>query len=250
MNKRIMKFLICIGGEEFSKQTITFGGNMAEALNADISVLYVGTPPPRSVRNEMQLSREKLSEWEIDHPGVKVLRYARDVLMGMKIVKVLETGEIVQRHSLKPDIKGAYELHIYGIKGEDIRLRLREGDIVHEIKKEVEVGKYDVAFLGASKDRRLIHKIVQFVDCTLFIVKNIRDIKYKLLFCVDDSQGAKKAVEVGSRLAKFFDAEVVALSVAETDDKKDVVKDWLTFTSKLLKRAGIRFNPKVTVGDV
>jgi K+-sensing histidine kinase KdpD len=75
-----MKFLMCIGGVEPSAETIRFGGRIAKAFEADISVLYVQARAPHAVRKEIQLAREKLSEWEIELPGDKVLRAAYHIL--------------------------------------------------------------------------------------------------------------------------------------------------------------------------
>ena len=131
-----MKFLLCIGGVEPSVETIRFGARIARAFEADLSVLYVQPRVPHAVRQEMRLAREKLEEWEIELPGVKVLKAAQQILVEEGFVKTGPGGEVVVRHALKPGVRGAYELHVYGIHGENLRFRLREGDIVSEINEE------------------------------------------------------------------------------------------------------------------
>jgi len=71
--------LICVGSEEFSEDTIRFGARAAEARDADVSVLYVGLETTRSLRPEVGLARTKLREWELDLPGVRVMRFARAI---------------------------------------------------------------------------------------------------------------------------------------------------------------------------
>ena len=87
-----MKFLICIGGVEPSADTIRFGARIAKAFEANLSVLYVQPRLPHAVRPEIGLTREKLSEWEIEIPGVKVLRAARALLVEQGFVKTGPSG--------------------------------------------------------------------------------------------------------------------------------------------------------------
>ena len=159
-----------------SRGTIVTGGRVAAAFDADLSVLYVGKKQASAMTSTMNMSRMKLSEWEIELPGVKVLEYAELVLSDMDLLQVNEAGEIVEKHALKPDINGAYELHAIGKHGQNIRLRLREGEIIDQVIDEVDVGGYDVAIIGASKERRLAHRLNHFVNCSLIITMNIRDI--------------------------------------------------------------------------
>ena len=146
-----MKLLLCIGGGEMSRDTIIAGGKIAAAFNTDLSVLYVGEKHATHMTSAVNMSRMKLSEWKIELPGVKVLEYAEMVLHELNLLEVDDTGEIVEVHSLKPDINGAYELHAMGKHGQNIRLRLREGEIIDEVIKEVDVGGYDVTIIGASR---------------------------------------------------------------------------------------------------
>jgi nucleotide-binding universal stress UspA family protein len=245
-----MKFLLCIGGVEPSVETIRFGGKIARAFEADISVLYVQPRVPHAVRPEVKLVREKLSEWEIELPGVKVLRGARSILRDEGLVKTGPAGEIVQRHALKPGIRGAYELHLYGIHGEDIRLRLREGDIIAEINKEIESDKHDLVIFGASQKRHILQKLIQFVECSMLIVKNPRDIEYQLLICTDSSPASRKAEVFGTRLARLLRARVLLLSVARYRTREHVAMEGAERAAMVLRRAGLDHSVLVRVGDV
>src|SRR5512137_922047 len=123
-----MKFLMCIGGVEPSAETIRFGGRIAKAFEADISILYVQPRAPHAVRKEIQLAREKLSEWEIELPGVNVLRAAYRILSEEGVLRTSPRGEAAEFGALKPEVRGAHELELPGSKGQNIRLRIREGD--------------------------------------------------------------------------------------------------------------------------
>ena len=244
-----MKSLLCIAGGERSRDTIIAGGKIAAAFNTDLSVLYVGEKQPTNMTSAVNMSRMKLSEWKIELPGVKVLEYAEMVLNDLNLLEVDDTGEIVEVHSLKPDINGAYELHAMGKHGQNIRLRLREGEIIDEVIKEVDVGRYDVTIIGASKERRLVHRLIQFVECSLFITKNIQDIDYRFLFAVDETEMSRKALLLGARTAKYLKAEATLLTVVSTDSDIKVGEDGLSQAETILQRAGVKYDKKVMVGD-
>jgi nucleotide-binding universal stress UspA family protein len=245
-----MKFLLCIGGVEPSIETIRFGGKIAKAFEADLSVLYVQPRVPLAVRQEMKLAREKLSEWEIELPGVKVLRAARDVLVRDGFIKTSDTGKVVQKHALKPGIRGAYELHVYGIHGENVRLRLREGDIVGEINKEVESDNHDLVIFGASRQRHILHKLIHFVNCSILVVKNPQEVNYQILICTDSSEPSRKAEQFGTRIASMMNTPVILLSVAKQKSREHVAMEGAERASKLLMKSGIRHSISVRVGDV
>ena len=245
-----MKFLICIGGVEPSVDTVQFGGKIASASESDVSVLYVQPKIPHAVREEIKLAREKLSEWEIELPGVKVLRAARTILLELGFVKTTPSGEIVQRHALKPGIRGAYELHIYGIHGENIRLRLREGDIIGQVNKEIESDQHDLVILGASKQRRVLQKLVQFVNCSTLIVKNPMDVKYDFLVCTDGSPAARKAEHFAAQFARFLQAQVAVLAVAKSRSDEPRAMENAERASRFFTRSGVPNSISVRVGSV
>jgi len=244
-----MKFLLCIGGSEMSRNTIIEGGKIAAAFKADLSVLYVGEKHATNMTSAVNMSRMKLSEWKIELPGVKVLEYAELVLNDLNLLEVDDSGEIVEAHSLKPDINGAYELHAMGKHGQNIRLRLREGNIIDEVIKEVDVGGYDVMIIGASKERRLVHRLIQFVECSLFITKNLKDIDYRFLFAVDDTEMSRKALLLGARTASFLKAEATLLTVVSNEADIEAREKSLSKAESILQRVEVSYDKKVMVGD-
>jgi len=244
-----MKFLLCIGGGEMSRDTIVTGGKLAAAFQADLSVLYVGAKKAGSMTGFLDMSRMKLSEWEIELPGVKVLEYAGQVLNELNLLEVDESGDMVEKHSLRADINGAYELHALGKRGENIRLRLREGEIIDEVIKEVDLGGYNLVIMGASKERRLVHRMIQFISCSLFITKNLKDIDYRFLFAVDDTELSRRALFLGSKAAKFLNTEATLLSVVDKEENIEKGKICLAKGEKILKRINIPYTTKIAIGD-
>ncbi len=57
-----MKFLLCIGSGEMSRDTIITGGKITAAYNADLSVLYVGKKRSTSMISALNMSDMKLSD--------------------------------------------------------------------------------------------------------------------------------------------------------------------------------------------
>lgn len=244
-----MKFLMCVGGIEPSADTIRFGGLIARAFQADVSVLYVQPDVPQSVREEVRLAREKLSEWELELPGVRVLRGARDILVNEGFVEPTPAGDFPYRHSLKADVRGAWEVHMYGSHGEHVRLRLREGDIVSEVNKEVESGEYDVVTFGASQKRRILQRIVLFVDCSMLIVKNPQNQPYRILLCTENSESSRRAETFASQLAVALQWPVQLLSVARSRSREHIAMENAERASKLLGRNGVSHSIAVRAGS-
>ena len=245
-----MKFLMCIGGVEPSAETIRFGGRLAKAFEADISVLYVQPRAPHAVRKEVQLAREKLSEWEIELPGVKVLRAAYQILSEEGVLRPSSRDEAVEFQALKPEVRGAYELELPGGQGQNIKLRIREGDIVEEVNKETESEANDLVIFGASRRRQLLQKLIQFVNSSVLIVKNPKDVRYELLLCTDSSGPARKAEIFAARLAHFLETRVLILSVAKFKNREHVAMEGVERASRLLTKAGVRHSAAVRTGRV
>jgi len=245
-----MKFLTCIGGGETSTETIRFGLMIAKAFNADVSLLYVQPHFPHAVRQEMKLAREKLSEWQIDLPGVEVLHAAQAILLEEQFLKTTDSGEVVQKHALKAAIRGAHEIHLYGTRGEDVRLRLRDGDIISEVNAEVESAQHDLVILGASQQRRLLHKLIHFVNCSMLIVKNPKQVRYELLICTDGSPASRKAEVFGIRLAQSLGAIVQLLSVARSRNREHAAMEEAERVSKSMAKASVHYTIAVRVGKM
>ena len=110
---------------------------------------------------------------------------------------------------------------------EDLNLILRNGDIVEELKNEVQSHGYDVTIIGGSGKRRMSHDLTQYINSSIFVVNNYKPNEtYRLLLAVDNSAATKKAVKYGIRIAQAFNIEVdVIVQNVAADGTTD-----LTFT--------------------
>lgn len=219
-------------------------------MQADLSVLYVQPRTHHQVRHELRYAERKLAEWEVELPGVRVLRRAREILTAMGLVQVDSRGEPLVRHELKPDIAGAYELHVYGQRGQQIRLRLREGDVVDEVIEETRKVDYELLVIGAGQHRRMIHKLVQFSPCSTLIVRGPFRLDFDFLVTTDGSPESRHAAAYGARLAAFFGGAVRVLAVVHHEDERDEAHSWVDRLGRLMSRARVRFETLVRTGPV
>lgn len=207
-----MHFLICIGGEQYSRDTLKFGISLASGLRADVSILYVHPKISYLFKTEVRVSQEKLERWQIDTTEARIMKGVEEILLEEGFLRTVD-GKIDVRHLPKPGIHGAYEYHLYGKEGENVRIRMREGDIVDNIIRETMEIPYDLVMVGASRDGgRLVHQIIHYIETSVLIVK-APVLTNRFLLCIDDSRAARKAEEFCVRAATLLKTSIDILSV-------------------------------------
>jgi nucleotide-binding universal stress UspA family protein len=113
---------------------------------------------------------------------------------------------------------------------DNIDLIMRTGEIIEQLKDEVEVNKHDITIIGGGGNKGIHNKLIQFIDSAVFVVKNYSvSKKYKILLPVNDSKGSEKAIDTAINFAKSYKLTVEIVAVYE--DKKSYEK-----TDKLLLR--------------
>ena len=241
-----MKFLIALKNTKAeSKNILEIGCKIAEGFSADLTICFVGKKSKALIEGDVNLARQSLAEWNIYHPGLEVLEWAFNILKEKGIAP--DTEFDVQ--NLVED-KGWIRMVLPKTTDYQIRLVLREGELLSELNKEVKHGEFDIAILGAPKRKRMTHKIAQFLDTSIFFVKNFKPSwEYKILLCVDDSRATKRAVILSTRISKQFNAEVIALTVSKTSFFGKGYRNAHSWAERYLKRVGIPFNSKLLNGN-
>lgn len=217
----MMNILLCTDGEEYAESAIRFGGKLAKGLNADVGVLHVRPPVSSADRVQLMATRKRLGEWDIEIPGVDYLTRAKEILAGAGLADTA-TGkreELVFREGAL----GATELHLVGLTGKNVRLRLREGNPFDQILEEAQAGDYDLIIMGSRGHKGISRyfvgstalRVADLAPCPVLIAKNIQD-DADFLHCTDGSDLAEKAGVFGVRLARAIGASVTILSVDET----------------------------------
>jgi len=243
-----MHFLICISGGEQARRTLTEGVKIAQSFHADLGVLYVDTHQRMAFSNSIAASRKKLSEWELEHPGVKRLRFAREILREMGVIR-LKDGALDERHPLRAEIAGAYENHFYGEDIRNIRLRLREGRLIDQIRKEVQAHHYDVTIVGGVDQVANARRLIQFVETSFVVIKQSSPGDFNLLYCSDISDSADRALMFGAKVAKAMHSRVDILRVAEQETVGQATKA-VYRADTLLRRGGIQHEVIIKEGKV
>ncbi len=190
-----MKFLIAVGSKDYSGPTLELGMRVAKAFNAAVDIVYVGDKISAFSTSEVILAQETLVNWELDRQGVDVLQWAYEYLVENKYIKS-ESDEFNTDKLVQTD-DDRCEVHLEGRMTQEVGLILRNGDIIQQLRDEVKRSGIDVTIIGASKKRRMIHDLIQYIGSSIFVVKNYnRDRDYKMLLAVNDAPLTKKALRV------------------------------------------------------
>ena len=241
-----MKFLIALKNtKDDSKNILDIGCKIAEGFSADLTICFVGKKSKTLIEGDVNLARQSLAEWNIYHPGLEVLEWAYNILKekGFAPDTKFDVQNLVEE-------KERIRMVLPKTTDYQIRLVLREGELLSELNKEVKHGEFDIAILGTPKRKRMIHKIAQFLDTSIFFVKNFKPSwEYKILLCVDDSRATKRAVILSTRISKQFNAEVIALTVSKTSFFGKGYRNAHSWAERYLKRVGIPFNSKLLNGN-
>ena len=241
-----MKFLIALKNTtDESKNILEIGCKIAEGFSADLTICYIGKQSRALIEGDVNLARQTLSEWNIHHPGLEVLEWAFTILKekGFAPDSEFNIKNLVEE-------KGRIRMVLPKTTNYQIRLVLREGDLLSELNKEVKHGEFDIAIMGSPRRKRMTNKVSQFLDTSIFFVKNFNpNWNYKILLCVDDSQATKRAVILSTRISKQFDAEIISLTVSKTSFFGKGYRNAHNWAERYLKRGEIPFESKLLSGN-
>lgn len=211
-----MKFLLAISSTQYSGPTLKVGALIAQAFKAELSVVYVGNKASQMHGDQVDMARDNLSKWNIYHPGLEVLKWA---LSELKKVCPDDTG--LQAARFNPEYirqeGNAVKVILPNSNGCRIELILREGELIQELRDELQSEKYDLSIIGGSQGKRkLAHDLIQFLPSSVFVTRGFRPRKkYKLLLLVDDSEATKRSVRFAAEIAKTERWEVRTLTVSK-----------------------------------
>ena len=111
-------------------------------------------------------------------------------------------------------------------------------------------GAFDIAIIGPPKRKRMTQKLAQFLDTSIFFVKNFNpNWNYKILLCVDDSRATKRAVIFSTRISKQFSADIISVTVSKTSFFGKGYRNAHLWAERYLKRVNITFESKLLSGN-
>lgn len=245
-----MKFLVALYNRETARQNLQFAALFASRLSTDLTVFYVEPGVKRSVSPEIQLAREKMSEWEMASGGLEVLREARDHLASMGLINPVPVGSGHIRRLIAGQGGDFLEYPGCGSGIQTVRFRYREGDSLEEIISELGRHHHEVLVMGAGGNNDFLSKLLKFSPCSVLIVKNPQDIRYRLLVATDGTPPAHRAELLAIRTAGFLKMELTFLAIVKTREEEEFMKKHLERMSGVAAMKRVEHRTVITRGDI
>ena len=246
-----MKILIAIGSKEFSKPTLNLGMKVAQAFNAKTTIIDVGEKISEFSSQLVELAQDQMEAWDFDPPGVDVLEWAFHYLYENNLIDVtqLETG--FPKNRLIEDGEDRKMVYLSGTVCEDVNLILRNGDIISELRDEVQYGKYDVTILGKSRKRNMSHDLLQYINSSVLIVNNYDNQKFdKILLPLNNADGMMKVAKYAIRVAMALDVGIDIFTVINKKSLNQERSYIIKKVIKLIRRSGVQFTNEEKEGEV
>jgi len=246
-----MKILIAIGSKNFSKPTLRLGMKVAQAFKAKTTIIDVGEKISEFSSHLVELAQDQMESWDFDPPGVDVLEWAFNYLSDNKLIdsKQIETG--FPKNRLIDDGEDRKLVYLSGTVCDDVNLILRNGDIISELREEVQFGKYDVTIIGKSRKRNMSHDLLQYINSSILIVNNYQNEKFdKILLPLNDSSGMMKVAKYAIRVSLALKVSIEILTVTNKKDSDVVNISKIDKIIKLIRRSGVAHFHKIEEGDI
>ena len=235
-----MKILIAIGSKQYSEPTLNLGMKVAEAFNAKTTIIGVGKKVSEFSSQLVELAQDQMESWDFDPPGVDVLEWAFNYLSENSLIdaKQIETG--FPKNRLIDDGEDRKLVYLSGTVCEDVNLILRHGEIITELREEVQFGKYDVTIVGKSQKRNMSHDLIQYINSSILVVNKYDDENFnRVLLPVDNFPGSMKAAKYAIRVALSYDVGIDILNVLDENKSKNEDSSSVSKIIKLIRRSGV-----------
>ena len=244
-----MNILIAIGGRDYSKPTLDLGMKVANSLEASTTIAYVGKKVSQFSEKDVSVAHQNLDERQLYRPGVRTLEWAYDFLKSKNYIQE-ETNDF-NDHLLVDEENSRMRVLLKGKHSNKINLILRTGEIIDQLRSEVQTNNHDITVIGGGSNKGMHHDLVQFIDSSVLVVKNYSfKKKYKILLPVNNSIGSNNAIEIAEQFAKANKLEVEIVTVLENKSSDENLKKILDRTAKRFSKSRIKNTTKVLEGPV
>ena len=246
-----MKILIGISSKKFSEPTLDVGMRISSTLNSSTTILDVGEKINEFSYKDVSIANQLMESWDLDRPGVDVLEWAHNYLQSENYITKSSIDNGFSKNLLIDKGSRRSEVFLKGAVVKNLSLILRNGDIVEELRDEVQSFNYDLTIIGGSGKRRMAHDLVQYIDSSIFVVNNFNKKQtYRILLAVDDSKGSKKAVKFAVRVAQAFNIEVDIVSISNKEKISEKVYSVSLHAEKMMRRTGVKSKVRSIEGDL
>ena len=243
-----MKILIAIGGREYSKPTLDLGMKIANSFKSSTTIAYVGKKISQFSEKDVSVVHQNLDERELYRPGIRTLEWAYDFLISKEYIQEKVANKF-DDYLLVDEENSRMKVLLKGQQSDKIDLIMRTGEIIEQLKNEVETNNHDITIIGGGGNTGIHQKLIQFIDSSVFVVKNYSvKKKYKILLPVNDSKGSDMAIETAINFAKSYKLNVEIISVPEGNKTIDEVENILKKTKEKFSKNRIRTSTKLIDG--
>ena len=243
-----MKILIAIGGREFSKPTLDLGMKIANSFKSSTTIAFVGKKISQFSEKDVSVVHQNLDDRELYRPGIRTLEWAYDFLISKKYIEEKDSNKF-DDYLLVDEENSRMKVLLKGQQSDKIDLIMRTGEIIEQLKDEVETNKHDITIIGGGGNKGIHQKLVQFIDSSVFVVKNYSvNKKYKILLPVNDSKGSDMAIETAINFAKSYKLNVEIVSVPEGKKSIEEVEKILKKTKEKFSKNRIKTTTKLIDG--
>ena len=244
-----MNILIAIGGRDYSKPTLDLGMKVANSLEASTTIAYVGKKVSQFSEKDVSVVHQNLDERQLYRPGVRTLEWAYDFLKSKNYIQ--EEKNDFNDHLLIDEENSRMRVLLKGKHSNKINLILRTGEIIEQLRLEVQANNHDITIIGGGSNKGMHHDLVQFIDSSVLVVKNYSfKKKYKILLPVNNSVGSNNAIEIAEQFAKANKLEVEIVTVLENKSSDENLKKILEKTGKRFSKARIKNTTRILEGPV
>ena len=243
-----MKILIAIGGREYSKPTLDLGMKIANSFKSSITIAYVGKKISQFSEKDVSVVHQNLDERELYRPGIRTLEWAYDFLISKEYIQEKVANKF-DDYLLVDEENSRMKVLLKGQQSDKIDLIMRTGEIIEQLKNEVETNNHDITIIGGGGNTGIHQKLIQFIDSSVFVVKNYSvNKKYKILLPVNDSKGSDMAIETAINFAKSYKLNVEIVSVPEENKTIDEVEKIVQKTKEKFSKNKIKTSTKLIDG--
>ena len=243
-----MKILIAIGGREYSKPTLDLGMKIANSFKSSTTIAYVGKKISQFSEKDVSVVHQNLDERELYRPGIRTLEWAYDFLISKEYIQEKVANKF-DDYLLVDEENSRMKVLLKGQQSDKIDLIMRTGEIIEQLKNEVETNNHDITIIGGGGNTGIHQKLIQFIDSSVFVVKNYSvKKKYKILLPVNDSKGSDMAIETAINFAKSYKLNVEIVSVPEENKTIDEVEKIVQKTKEKFSKNKIKTSTKLIDG--
>ena len=244
-----LKILIAIGGKEFSKPTLDLGMKIANSFKSSTTIAYVGKKISQFSEKDVSVVHQNLDDRQLYRPGIRTLEWAYDFLISKKYIEEKDSNKF-NDYLLVDEENSRMKVLLKGQHSDKIDLVMRTGEIIEQLKNEVETNKHDITIIGGGGNKGIHQKLVQFIDSSVFVVKNYSvNKKYRILLPINESKGSDMAIETAINFAKSYKLDVEIVSVPEGKKSIEEVEKILLKTKDKFLKNKIKASTKLISGS-